>query len=107
LATLLCLLWQVRKFLASKKEEAGLTRGEEILSPYLSVENDVFSPVLVHFKIIVVFVVLLFFFSGPSIRPVMMLGVVIEDCFILPAHMMHFIIFSFFFFFSGPCLAHQ
>ncbi len=56
MATLLCLLWQ-RKFLASKKEEAGLTGGEEILSPYLSVENDLFFPVLVHFKIVVVVVV--------------------------------------------------
>jgi hypothetical protein len=105
LATLLSLLWQVRKFLASKKEEAGSTRGEQILSPYLSVENDVFFPALVHYKIVFI-VVVLFFFSGPSIAPVMMLGAVIEDCFILHAHMMHFIFF-FFFFFSGPCLAHQ
>jgi hypothetical protein len=106
LATLLSLLWQVRKFLASKKEEAGLTRGEQILSPYLSVENDVFFPALVHYKIVFIIVVVLFFFSGPSIAPVMMLGAVIEGCFILHAHMMHFIFF-FFFFFSGPCLAHQ
>ncbi len=59
MANLLCLLWQVRKFLASKKEEAGLTRVEEILSPYLSIENDVFFPVLVHLKIVVVVVVVL------------------------------------------------
>jgi hypothetical protein len=37
----------------ASKEEAGLIEGEEILSPYLSVENDVFFPVLVHLKIVV------------------------------------------------------
>jgi hypothetical protein len=85
LATLLCLLWQVRKFLASK-EEAGLTEGEEIRNPYLSVENDVFFFVLVHLKI---FLLLLLLWSL-SCTPVMMMhgAMTEEDCAIVQAHMM-------------------